>query len=113
MEYLKDPTFPEDILVKITDDFLTTFKTELEKTFPTQFTDIETPTYWNFYQWLDSTCGFYGALKASCELHNFIELYDYLQSLEWFDSDILDGSLTEMLYKRGLVEAGNVNELYA
>lgn len=107
---MDNPKFPDEIQQRITDEFLITLKDELENVFVEGKPD--NPTYWNYYQWHDTTCGFYTALKIACELHNFMELYDYLKNLEWYDSDILDSSLTEMLYKRGLIKEGTYAELY-
>ena len=107
---MNEPKFPEEIQCRITDSFLITFKDELDKIFADK--KPAKPTYWNFYQWFDSTGGFYSALKSTCELYNFMELYNYLQSLEWYDSDILDSSLTEMLYKRGLIKEGTWAEYW-
>ena len=107
---MNDPKFPQEIQCRITDDFLITFKDELDKIFSDK--KPSKPTYWNFYQWFDSTGGFYSALKSTCELYNFMELYNYLQDLEWHDSDILDSSLTEMLYKRGIIKEGTYAEFW-
>jgi hypothetical protein len=106
--------FPEDILQLISNDFLITFKTKLEKTFENQLAELKDKqvTYWNFYQWLDSTCGFYRALKESCDIHNCNEIIDYLKSLEWYDSDPLDSRLTQMLYERGLIIEGSPDDAY-
>jgi hypothetical protein len=105
-----EPKYPDYIQERITNEFLTTFKEELENIFTKEKPDK--PTYWNYYQWFDSTQGFETALKNACEIHNFMELYDYLQSLEWYDSDILDSELTELLYKRKLVKKGSPNQMY-
>ena len=107
---MNNPRFPEEIQCRITDSFLITFKDELDRIFADK--KPAKPTYWNFYQWFDSTGGFDDALKSTCELHDFMELYEYLQGLEWYDSDILDGSLTEMLYKRGIIKKGTYAEYW-
>lgn len=101
-------TFPKDI--RITDEFLTTFRDELDKLCYEQ--NPRKPTYWNYYQFLEGTGGFYAALETSCSIHNLDDLYWYLDKLPWYKSDRLDGSLTEMLYKRKIIEEGTVGELY-
>lgn len=100
--------FPKDIRIRITDEFLTTFRDELYKV----YYKPEHPTYWNYYQFLDGTGGFYKALEESCEIHNLDDLYWYLEKLPCYKSDRLDGSLTEMLYKRKIIEKGTIGELY-
>jgi len=107
---MDEPKFPEYIQQRITMEFLTSFKNELEIVFEDKRPDK--PTYWNYYQFLDTTCGFYSALEKACEIHDFMDLYEYLHGLEWYDSDKLDSSLTEMLYKYGIIEEGSIGELY-
>ena len=102
--------FPEDIQVKITDEFLTTFKNELDNVFSKE--KPNNATYWNFYQWFDSTQGFYIALEKACEIHKLRELYDYLEDIGSYFNDILAGSLTEMLYERHIVEEGSFEDAY-
>ena len=101
-------TFPKDIRLRITDEFLTTFKDELDKV----SCKPEHSTYWNYYQFLDGTGGFYKALEESCEIHNLDDLYWYLDKLPYYKSDKLDSSLTEMLYKRRIIKKGTIGELY-
>ena len=104
------PTFPKDIRLRITDEFLITFRDELNKLSCEQ--NPRHLTYWNYYQFLESTGGFYSALETSCSIHNLDDLYWYLDKLPWYKSDRLDGKLTEMLYERRIIEKGTVGELY-
>ena len=103
-------TFPKDLRLRITDEFLTIFRDELDKLSYKQCP--RHPTYWNYYQFLDGTGGFYAALETSCNIHNLDDLYWYLDKLPWYKSDRLDSSLTEMLYKRKIIEKGSIGELY-
>jgi hypothetical protein len=102
--------FPHEIERNITNEFLATLKDNLDETFADKMPS--SPTYWNFYQWFDSTGGFYSSLKKACKTHHFMKLYKYLTGLKWYDSDILDASLTEMLYKNGIIEEGSIQEMY-
>ena len=94
----------------LTDEFLTTFKEELDIVF--KIKPEENPTYWNTYMWLDSTSGFYAALKKTSEKYNVKKaIYEYACKLPWYDSDFFDSELTEMMYKRGIIEEGSPDEI--
>lgn len=101
--------FPVDIQIRITNDFLVTFKEEFEKVFEDE--KPKNPTYWNYYQWHEGTQGFYIALKVACSIHNFMELFNYFKVKNWYDSDVLAGKLTELLYERNLIEEGSINDI--
>lgn len=105
--------FPDYIQERITDEFLITFKEELEDVFIDDSIKPEHPTYWNYYQWFDRLTGFNKALKSACEIHSLNDLYEYRQSKSLDDiNEILGGRLTEMLYERGIIEEGNIDEAY-
>jgi hypothetical protein len=102
--------FPENIQQKITDEFLMTFKTELDKILIGRLPD--NPTYMD-YQWFDNTDDyFYPALKTTCSIHNTMELYEYLQNLGCYYNEALGGKLTEMLYERNIIEKGKLEDIY-
>lgn len=92
----------------LTDEFLITFKEELDKIFKPD----DNATYWNHYSWLDSTSGFYDALKITSEKYNVKKaIYEYACKLPWYDSDFFDSELTEMMYKKGIIEEGKPDEI--
>lgn len=101
--------YPDGMLENITDEFLVTLKNELDTTFNYCRKPMQT-TYWNFYQWFDNTTGFDQAFKATCNIHKLYELYNYRNSFLNIDINIYDAlgvELTEMLYKRGIIEKGD------
>lgn len=107
---------PKRKLKLITKEFLQTFKTELDYIFGGESSLVHIPsdkrTYWNYYQNLDSTGGFYRALKITCQKYNLGKaIYEYFQSKPWYISDCLDSELTELMYKLGVIDEGNVDEL--
>jgi hypothetical protein len=104
--------YPNSIINRITDDFLETFKQELENEVREESNMPDKPTYWNYYQWFDNTNGFDKALKTACELHNLNDLYDYRSNKGHEEADILGGQITELLYKRGIIEEGNIDDAY-
>ena len=91
---------PNEIKVLITDEFLKEFRNQLFRiheyysldTFADEGIPINT-----------STAGWYAALGKACLETNNLELFDYWRSLEWYDSDIFDGELADMLVDRKFI----------
>lgn len=107
---------PNRKLRLITKEFLQTFKIELDNIFSGESSLIHIPfdkrTYWNYYQNLDSSSGFYKALKITCQKHNLTKaIYEYFRNKAWYISDSLDCELTELMYKLGVIEEGSIDEL--
>lgn len=50
-----------------------------------------------------STGGWHAAFGKACIITNSKELYKYWQTLAWYDSDIFDGELAEMLIENHLI----------
>ncbi|MCM3387260.1 hypothetical protein M3649_03825 [Ureibacillus chungkukjangi] len=93
----------------INEEFLKTFKEELDRIFKI-YEKEENPTYWNTYAWLESTGGFYEALKIASEKHNVKKaIYEYACKLPWYKSDIFDSKLTELMYENKIIEEGSVD----
>ena len=93
-------TMPENIKSLITDDFLKEFRNQLfrihEHYSLDTFADEGIPMN-------TSTAGWYAALGKACLVTNNLELFDYWRSLEWYDSDIFDGELADMLVDRKFI----------
>ena len=93
----------------LTKEFLTTFKEELDKVFGIK--GEENPTYWNTYAGLDGTSGFYTALEVASEKHNVKKaIYEYASKMPWYLADQFDSELTIMMYQKGVIEEGSVEE---
>ena len=104
---MEEVKFPDYISNRIDKVFLDLLKTELDTVFLEELCLLnKTPTYWNFYQWFDDTSGFIKALKLTCDELNFSELYEYIYSKNFSERNILGSSLTEMLYKFGVIKEG-------
>lgn len=96
----------------LTEAFLTTFKEELDRIFNVD-EKFEKPTYWNTYNWLEGTGGFYSALKITSEKYNVTKaIYDYARNMPWYHSDLFDSYLTVMMYERGIINEGDIDEIY-
>lgn len=46
---------------------------------------------------VDSTAGWMNALKQTCTELNIFDVYEYWNRLDWMESDILDGHISELL----------------
>ena len=104
---MEEVKFPDYISNRIDKVFLDLLKTELDTVFLEELCLLnKTTTYWNFYQWFDNTNGFDKALKNACNELNFQEIYKYRDSKDFWEKDILGASLTEMLYKFGVIKEG-------
>lgn len=93
-------SIPENIKEMITDDFLREFRNQLFRingcyhlgTFADEGIPLNT-----------STSGWYAAFGKACLIMGKTDLFDYWNSLEWYDSDIFDGELADMLVDRKLI----------
>lgn len=91
----------------LTDEFLTTFRDELDRIFEIKEKKY-IATYWNLYTHLGSTTGFYDALKIACEKHNVTKaIYEYACKLPYYDSDWFDDELLVLMYQKGIIEEGD------
>lgn len=95
----------------MTDEFLTTFKNELDKIFDTGNKE-ESPNYWNTYTHVEGTAGFYKALRIASKVHNVTKaIYEYACKMGWEDSDSFDAQLIELMRDRGIIEEGDINKI--
>lgn len=93
-------TIPKDIKDLITDDFLKEFRNQLFRIH--EYYSLE--TFADFGIPLNtSTGGWFAAFGKACLLTHKESLLDYWNSLPWYDSDIFDGELAEMLVNKKLI----------
>lgn len=98
---------PEDIKNLITDDFLKEFRNQLFRIHEHYSID----TFAEFGIPMNtSTGGWYAAFGKACLLTNKEVLLDYWRTLPWYDSDIFDGELADMLIERGFI-LGNLTDV--
>lgn len=93
-------TIPEPIKKLITDEFLKEFRNQL----------FRIHEYYHLGLFADegipmntSTGGWFAAFGKACLLTNNEQLLDYWRTLPWYNSDIFDGELAEMLVERGFI----------
>lgn len=93
-------TMPKHIKELITDDFLKEFRNQL----------FRMHDYYSLDSFADegipmntSTTGWFAAFGKACLLTNKEQLLDYWRTLPWYDSDIFDGELADMLVERKFI----------
>lgn len=93
-------TMPENIKKLITDDFLKEFRNQLFRIHEYYSLDVfaEEGIPIN-----TSTSGWYAAFGKACLLTHKEELFNYWRTLPWYESDIFDGELADMLIERGFI----------
>lgn len=91
---------PENIKNIITYNFLKEFRNQL----------IRIHEYWSIDTFAENgiptnigTSGWQAALGKACIITDNKELYNYWRKLPWYDSDIFDGMLVDMLIKNRLI----------
>lgn len=93
-------SIPEKYKKLCTLEFLTEFRNQLfrmDKWFSLEvFADEGIPMNTSTYGWVT-------ALYKACSLTNNEELYNYWRTLPWYDSDIFDSIIAEMLIENNLI----------
>lgn len=93
-------TIPEHIRNLVTDDFLKEFRNQL----------FRIHDYYSLDLYADhgilmntSTAGWFAAFGKACLVTHKEEILDYWRTLPWYDSDIFDGELADMLVERKFI----------
>lgn len=92
-------TIPSDIKILITDDFLNEFLYQLIRIAgisPYDFAD-------EGIEYVTGTCSWYAAFGKACIDTDNKKLFDYRNSLEWYDSDIFDSEIIGVLIKKEFI----------
>lgn len=91
------------------------FKAHILKCFLKELIDVfdikHEVTMCNTIAHLEGTYGWYEAFKKMCVNYGLEDILAYYDKLEWYDSDLFDGELGDLLVEYGLVEFGNPDDL--
>lgn len=90
-------TIPDEIKEMMTYDFLKEFRNQLFTVF-----DFDLETNANTLYGIESTNGWANALKAACHNTGKDDIWNYWNELEWYDSDVFDSELSDMLIENRL-----------
>lgn len=91
-------TIPEEIRSLITDKFLKEFLYQLIR-----ISGLSPYDFADDIVYTEGTGAWYAAFGKACIETNNAELYNYWLSLEWYDSDIFDGELVDILFERKFI----------
>jgi len=91
---------PDNIKELITYSFLKEFRNQLIRIH--EYYSVETFAEYGIGT-NTGTGGWHASLGKACIITNNKDLYNYQKNLEWYDSDIFDGELAEMLIKNNLI----------
>ena len=91
-------TIPEEIKKLMTYDFLKEFRNQLFAIF-----ELDLETYANRLYGFESTVGWANALQDACHNTGKDDIWNYWNELEWYDSDIFDSELSDMLIENRLI----------
>lgn len=101
---------PDEIKNKLPEYFPAAFAGELCSVFgPMVFEKDETNIFNLAY--LGGTSGWVKAMKMTCKKLDTGWLWDYYNSLEWFDSDLFDGEIEDLIVSR-FIENDNKMSYY-
>ena len=93
-------TIPEHIRNLVTDDFLKEFRNQLFRIHDYYSLDLYAD---NGIPMNTSTAGWFAAFGKACLVTHKEEILDYWRTLPWYDSDIFDGELADMLVERKFI----------
>lgn len=101
---------PNRIKNLFTDDFLTDFVCEVNKTFNINPVEV---CNWDYY-YITSTYEWCKSLMKACDNHKYkhmgVGIKRYYKSLSWYDSDLFDGDLVDIIVSKGLIRASSYEE---
>ena len=95
-------SIPEEWLKEIDLKFLTAFRDEL---FKMKYITLN-GCYLDTLAYAESSMGHHVAFKLACIKSNKLDLYKYSKTLPWYDSDIFDSKLSELLIENKLIMGG-------
>lgn len=106
---------PQNIKSKLTKEVLEYFRDATFVVFELadikqgrESTDRSNQTYYEFWCYVEGTIGWCNAFENTCNTFGLIEVLDYYNNLDWYDSDKFDYELCEMMIEYGLIELGKI-----
>lgn len=105
--------YPQYLQERITYQFLISLKNEINKEFADDILELEEePTYYNFYTWRSRSSKYYKAIKITCELHDFIDLYNFLQIQGCCVREALMEELLDIMCNQVIITEGSLEDIY-
>ena len=104
---MTDYKIPAEIKDKIPDAFYIALAGELYSVFGLVVAKKDEDDFYGI-EFLGGTTGWVVAFQATCQKMNMQWLLDYYNALEWFDSDLFDGEISDMVIQK-FYEADETN----
>ena len=104
---MNDYRMPEEIRREFTREMMSCFLEKLVDIFDYM---PSKPTYYDYIVYVESNAGWYEAFKKMCISYGLEDILSYYDHLEWYDSDMFDGELSDLLLEYELIEEGKVDE---
>lgn len=98
---------PKEILSKFSDDFWKVLANELARVFGNDIFDEDEDAGTRQIVFLTSTMGWAKAFMKTCKIFKLIDILEYYDKLEWYDSDAFDDKICKILeekYIKGMEE---------
>lgn len=70
----------------------------------------ESYTYYAWWLHMEGTGGYCQSFRQTCEKHELSEVLTYYNQLQWYDSDLFDSEVGDLLVHFGLVKLGEPEE---
>lgn len=97
---------PEEILARFPDDFWKVLASELAQVFGNDIFDKYEDIGTRQVVFLTSTIGWAKAFMKTCRDFELIDILEYYNKLEWYDSDVFDDEICSLLEKK--YESGEI-----
>lgn len=96
-----DYKIPEDILAKFPDNFWKVLARELNTIFECDiFASYPENNGDRVLDYITGTIGWVHAFKRTCKDFGLIDIWEYYDKLEWYDSDVFDVEICSLLEKK-------------
>lgn len=97
---IQEYKIPKEILVKFSDDFWKVLADELTKVFSNDIFDKYEDIGTRQIVFLTSTIGWAKAFMKTCRDFKLIDVLEYYNELEWYDSDTFDDEICKILEEK-------------
>lgn len=102
---------PQDVKAKIPDYFYFAFAGELFSVFGLEAFQKDECGLCRI-EYCSGTAGWSAAFKMTCKKLDIMWLWEYWNSLEWYDSDLFDGEIESAMLKHIEKDENNTNAYY-
>ena len=106
-EFYNQYRIPEYIKARLTREFLQVFVDNLMIVFDIDEPDKDGFLTFESISMCESTAGWADTLELTCQYTKTFDIYSHYLTLPWYDSDMFDAEVTDMLVDYGIIEGGD------